>query len=179
MAENSFGKFVGCWAKRLSINEAKYVVLQPENVLKLLKTTPCIDVVGKAACNFPGHGATRNLDLEGGVVKDGDGNWGTVNARGGVPSSVGIRVCDIIGPFVVRPFGKSTLSTISMSPNPFRLEVGKVRPVSCRDDNISVNGIVDGMEVVVVLYVVDPFDKGLIIACMECWDCWRASNEVV
>ena len=102
-----------------------------------------------------------------------------MNARGGVPSSVGIRVRNIIGPFVVRPFGKSTFSTFSMSPNPFGLEIGTVCPVSCRDENISVNGIIDGMEFVVVLYVVDPFEEGLIIAHMECWYCRCASDEVI
>ena len=66
-----------------------------------------------------------------------------------------------------------------MSPNPFGLEAGAVCPVSCRDDNNSVNGIVDGMEIVVVPNVVDPFDKGLIIARMECWNCRCASDEVI
>jgi len=118
--------------------------------LKLLETLPRVDVISKAACNFPGHGATRNLDLERGVVKEGDGNWGTVNMQGGVPSSVSVCIRDVVSPFFICPFCCINLPKFSMPPNPFGLEVGAVCPVSCRDNNISVNGIVDGVKAVVV-----------------------------
>ena len=83
-------------------------------------------------------------------MKERDGNWGTVNARVGVPSSVGVRIRNDVSPFVIRPFSCINHPTLCMPPIPFGLEVGTVYPVSCRDNNISVNGIVDGMKVVVV-----------------------------
>ena len=100
------------------------------------------------------------------MMKKRDGNGGAVNARNSSPSSVGICVRYVVDPFIVRPFIDICLPALRMPPNPFGLKDGTVRPVGCRDDNVSVHGIIDGMEVVVIPYVVDPFDEGLIIACM-------------
>mmetsp|Transcript_19977 Transcript_19977/g.30651 ORF Transcript_19977/g.30651 Transcript_19977/m.30651 type:complete len:106 (-) Transcript_19977:431-748(-) len=96
-----------------------------------------------------------------------------------MPSSVSVRIRNIIGPFVICPIRNVILSTFRMAPNPFGFESSTISPVSCGDDDISINGIIDGMEVVVVPFVVDPFDKGLIIACMESWNSWRAPNEII
>jgi len=70
----------------------------------LLKAPPGVDVICKATCKFTGHGSARNLYLKQVVVQEGYGNWGALIAQGKTPSSVGVRIRYVVGPFFIHPF---------------------------------------------------------------------------
>ena len=99
-------------------------------------------------------------------MKEWDGNVGAVDAGGSSPCSVGIFVCYIICPFFVCPILGIWFSALRMSSYPSGLEDGAVSPVSCGYDNIAVDGVVDGAELIVVSYIVDSTDESLIVACV-------------
>ena len=85
---------------------------------------------------------------------------------GSCPGSVGVFVCDIICPFFICPILDIRFTALRMSPYPRGLEDGAVSPVRCRYYNVAVNGVVDGVESVVVSNVVDSTDESLIVACV-------------
>jgi len=71
-------------------------------------------------------------------------------------------------PILCRPFIYIKLVMSCMPPDPLGLEQDSFSPVSCRDHYISIDRVVEGVEVVVSSYVVDPSDESLIVTGMEC-----------
>ena len=103
------------------------------------------------------------------MVKEVDGNRGAVGSGWGGPRPVSKRVRHIVSPFFICPLRNVRLSSFSMTLYPFGLQHHRCRPVCCRDDDVAINWIVQGLEFVAFADGVDSRDKGLVIACVVGW----------